>query len=212
MASINVYDRLTKRLLHVFRDSPEILKLLTTISDPLQDTVDAIDFLLGALGIDDREGQQLDYLGSRLGVGRPDEQEPPEHLFTLIDVGDVGTDWNNLSDENYPSEGGYLADENGLGLVDNPSQKMDDAGYRRLLKQKAASFRRVATRENLFLYLIDFGSRCLINDDEIMDIEFDPVDYYSLSEFEKWYVLNKGFKPAGISTGFRENMRNGEKI
>ncbi|MCK5610787.1 DUF2612 domain-containing protein [Candidatus Pacearchaeota archaeon] len=212
MSSLTVNARFLEKLFHVFRDSPEILALLSVESDPMQDTVDAIDFLLGALTIDDRKGEQLDYLGTRIGVKRPAEQEPQENLFTLIDEGEVGLESQGFSDEDYPSEGGYFADENGLPLVESPDQQMDDAGYRRLLKQKGSSFRSKAIRENLFKYLIDFGSRCLINDDNQMDIEFDPIDYYSLSDFEKWYVINKGFKPAAISTGFRENMRNGDSI
>jgi hypothetical protein len=210
MSSIAVEARFKEKLFKVFKDSPEIIALLEVISDPMQDTVDAIDFLLGSLSIDDREGEQLDYLGTRLGVERPNEQEPYENIFCLN--GDLTLGSQGFSDENYPSEGGYFADEKGLPLQSNPDQKMSDEGYRRLLKQKASAFRTLATRENLFTYLIDFGSRALINDDTGHHIQFDLIDHYSLNEFEKWYLLTRGFKPAGISTEVRENIRDGEEI
>ena len=212
MAIYDVEARFKEKLYSQFKNSTNINELFEVRSTTLQDTVDAIEFILGQLSIDDRQGDLLDKLGTRLGVARPFAQEPDESLFTLYDVGDVGIESQGFSDEDYQSEGGYLADEKGLQLQSDPLQKMSDSDYRSLLKQKAASWRRRATRQNLFDYLIAFGAQCIIQDDEVMDIVFDTVDYDALNDFEKWYVINKGFKPAGISTAFRERMRASEAI
>lgn len=210
----DVRERLAEKLFSVFRNADEINWILDTVAVPMQETITAVEAMIDQNGFDEWEGPRLDHAGSKIGVPRPTEQEPPENLFKLFDEGEAGDAENRqgFSDEDYPSEGGYFSDENGLPLVDAPDTPMDDAGYRRLLKQKASSFRKKATNENLFNYLVAFGSRCIIDDDTKHRAVFDPVDYYALSDWEKWYTLNKGFKPAGISTSFRENMRNGDSI
>jgi len=214
MSSINVIEHLQEKLHKQYKNSPNINRLLNTIAVPLQDTVDVCDFLLDRKTIDEMIGFELDFVGSKIGVVRPNEQEPQEHLFTLVDEGECyDPNWETgFGDETDPTVGGYFADESGLPLVANEDQKMNDADYRKLLKQKAASFRKRATRETLFDYLIAFGARCLIDDDTGQDIVFDPIDYYALTDFDKWYAINKGFKPATISTSFRGNMRNGDSI
>ena len=214
MASIEVLATLLDKLFKQFKNSPNIVALITIIADPLQDTVDVLDFINSTEGIDDSGGEGLDFIGGLIGVTRPLEQEPLNHLFTLFEAGYSGDESNlmGFGDEDDPIVGGYLAGEEGLELVDGDGQLMGDIGYRRLLHQKASAFRTVATRLNLFNYLLTFGSRCLIDDDDTMDIVFDPINYYDLSQWEKWYAINKGFKPAGISTSFRENMRDGDEI
>lgn len=214
MAEYEVRARLAEKLFSVFRDAEEINWLLDTVADPLQSTVDILEELLSKNGFDDWEGVQLDHKASKIGVYRGAKQEPLDSLFTLVDSDFTEDPENSMgfSDVDYPSEGGYLSDITGLDDVDNPEALQSDEELRQLCRQKASAFRSKATVENLFLYLVAFGSRCLILDDETMDIVYDPIDYHALNDWQKWHAVTKGFKPAGISTGWRDMMRNGDAI
>jgi hypothetical protein len=214
MADYDVRERLREKLFSVFRDAQEINWLLDTIAVPLQSTVDILEDMLSRNGFDDWEGVQLENKASKIGVKRGPKQEPFESLFTLVDE-DFTEDPNNsmgFSDDNYPSEGGYFADETGLDDVDNPEAMQSDEELRQLCKQKASALKTKATVENLFLYLVAFGARCFIRDDETMKIVYDPVDFYALNDWQKWHAVTKGFKPAGISVSWRDMMRNGDEI
>lgn len=211
---MDVNARLKEKLHSKYRYAVEINKILDIISVPMQDMVDILLRMISKKTISEKSGDDLDKAASRIGVKRPYAQEPQEHLFALVEEGEVdnGDFYNGFSDENDPESGGYLADEIGLPLIADPSQKMDDVKFRALIEQKAASLRKGATITNLFNYLLAFGTRCNVNDDEKLHLEYDPLDYYAVDNFYKWYIINKGFKPAGISTEFRANMRNGELI
>lgn len=211
---MDVNARFKEKLHSKYRYAEEINTILDIISVPMQETVDILEDMLSRKTIDEKSGDDLDKAASRIGVKRPYAQEPQEHLFTLSEAGEVdnGDFYNGFSDQNDPDSGGYFADANGLPLVSDPLQKMDDVEFRALIKQKAASLRKKATITNLFNYLLAFGTRCNVNDDEKLHLEYDPLDYYAVDNFYKWYIINKGFKPAGISTEFRANMRDGELI
>jgi len=196
-----------------FKDSPHIVAIFEIIADPMQDLSDVADYILAHLSIDDSEGLALDMLGELIGVTRPPMQEP--NIFTLRRPGDVTDPDNDTgfgNDDDPVSTGGYLGTCAGLALVSDPDAEMADEDFRFLLRQKAASFRSKFTRENIYLYLIAFGSRCVIDDDTVLDVEYDPVTYYDLGAWEKFYVLSRGFKPGGVATDFRDMMRHGDSI
>ncbi len=106
--------------------------------------------------------------------------------------------------------GGYLLTNEGLAATDG--SQMSDVDYRMLILQKAASYRKKATKLNLFEYLLAFGSRCKIDGTTQLEIEYDPVTYYDLDTWSKNYAVTKGFKPGGVGIQFRENMRNEDSV
>lgn len=208
----NIYSDWLSRLFHFLRNSPNILGKMEVLSTVLQETVDAMAFLLANWSIDDSEGDQLDKIASWVGLTRPPAQEP--NIFTLESEGetyDIDNDYG-FCDDSDPTvtTGGYLTSTNGFPAVDGSD--MSDADFRELIRQRAESYRRFMTRENLFSYLLAFGSRCIIDDDTLKEVEIDPVTYYDLDEWQKNYVETRGFKPAGIRVFFRENMRDGDSI
>lgn len=210
MTTYEIEDRWLSRLFHIFRNSPHILGLVEILSDPLQDTIDVCDYILGHLSIDDAEGEQLDFLGELIGVYRVAAQEDSNNIFTMCSLGEVDTFANSTGfyndDPDDPPTGGYMVSINGLSSITEPRSMMSDNEFRFLIRQKAASYRKNMTRVNLFNYLLAFGSRCLI-DDESMIVSIDPIAWNDLNEWQKWCVLNKGFKPAGIKTEFVGNIR-----
>lgn len=199
------------RLFYFLRQDPVTAALIDIMSDPIQDTYDVCAFILGAQNIDTAEGEQLEFLGEMIGVSRPPAEEPD--IFTLTRIGESVDHDNKLGffdDTDTVEIGGYMVKTNGLVAVDGSD--MSDADYRYLIRQKAASYRKKMTRVNLFNYLIAFGTKCLIDDDTRFEVELDPLKYYALNEWEKWYAINKGFKPAGIRTFWRDNLRHGDSI
>lgn len=106
--------------------------------------------------------------------------------------------------------GGYLGDNDGMAALDGSN--MSDEDFRFLIKQKAASYRNKMTVELLFLYLVAFGGRCLINDDDSMIVEIDPIRYQDFDDWTRSYIEQRGFKPAGLTVKFRENMRDKDTI
>jgi hypothetical protein len=215
MAVFDVLSVLQSRITPKFRYSPIIQGLLEIIAAPIQDTIDAVEFILTHLSIDDAEGEQLDLVGGLIGVKRPLKQEDPENLFTLCREGEFDDPDNSTGfcdESDSVVTGGYLTTEEGLASITDPGATMPDADYRRLIRQRAASYRKKMTVENLFTYLLAFGARCAIDDDETYLTQIDPVRYYDLDEWEKWYVVNKGFSPAGLKVRFEEMLRNEESI
>jgi hypothetical protein len=191
-----------------FRDSPHIQDLIETLSDPIQDASDVADFILGSLNIDDAEGEQLDFLGERIGVTRPPAQET--RLFRLVRLGEVGDPGTGFADDENP--GGYMTTLEGLESQTNPGAEMSDEDYRFLIRQKAASYRKKMTREILFLYLIAFGARCKIDDDTDLNVKIDMDTYDDFDEWTRNYVETRGFKPAGISVKILETTRHKDAI
>lgn len=76
-----------KRLFSQFKNSPNIQNLIEVLSDPLQDSVDASNYLLDHQSISDAEGEQLAHLASKIGVTLPSLQE--KNIFTLCRKGEV---------------------------------------------------------------------------------------------------------------------------
>lgn len=211
----DVYRNLFDRLFYFFRNDPHTVKLLTVLADPIQDTRDALDFLLGADSIDNAEGEQLDNIGGWIGVARPPAQELDENIFTLCRLGetdDLDGRTGFFDDSDTVEIGGYLTTTKGLVSQTSPGTTMPDLDYRRLIRQKASMIKSKMTVENLFNYLIEFGSKCKIDDDVKYICEMDPFRYYDLNEWFKYYVTTKGFKPATFSQQFRDNVRHGDSI
>jgi hypothetical protein len=211
----DVYQNLFDRLFYFFRNDPHTLKLLTVLADPIQDTRDALDFMLGSDSIDTAEGEQLEFLGSLIGVSRPPAQELDENIFTLCRLGetdDLDGSTGFFDDTDSVELGGYLTTLKGLPSITQPGTEMPDEEYRRLIRQKAAMLKSKMTVENLFNYLIAFGSKCKIDDDTRYICEIDPFTYYDLNEWFKYYVETKGFKPAAFTPRFADNLRHGDSI
>ena len=202
------------RLFHFLRDDPVTAALIDVLSDPIQDTYDVANFILTHWSIDEAEGEQLEFIGELIGVSRPYAQE--DHIFTIRKLGYSGdldnkTGWEDDSDATLTT-GGYITGYDGLVSQRNVGSEMSDADYRYLIRQKAASYRKKATRENLYSYLVTFGTKCLIDDDTKFVVEFDPFEYYAINSWSKNYVTTKGFKPAGIKVQFRDNIRDEDTI
>lgn len=212
---MDVAAKFKARVFKQFRNSPHIVALFEILADPLQDLSDVADYILAHLSIDTAEEHVLDMLGEIIGVERPAAQEPD--IFTLRRFGEVCdldnfTGFKNTADATVET-GGYMGTHSGLALVSDPDAKMSDEDFRFLLRQKAASFRTKFTRENAFLYLLAFGSRCNIDDDEVLHVIFDPIgDYHDLNSWEKWYVIEKGMSPGGVATRFSGNLRHGNSV
>ena len=200
------------RLFYFLRNDPVTAALIDVISDPLQDTYDVCNFILTHSSIDTAGGEQLDFLGELIGIERPPAQEAK--IFTMNRLGEVPDLDNNrgfFDDSDATVDiGGYMTTSTGYEAVDGSD--MADVDYRYLIRQQAAAYRKKMTRVNLFNYLVAFGSKCLIDDETNMEVEIDPFDYYALNDWEKNYVLTQGFKPAGIKTTFRDNVRHEDEI
>ncbi|MBV6340978.1 DUF2612 domain-containing protein [Candidatus Magnetobacterium casense] len=197
------------RLFHQFDESPNITALVAILSDALQDTNDVETFILSHTGIDTAEGEQLDLLGQLIGVYRPPRQE--EWVFTLCHLGETDDLWNHhgFFDDSDPTVdlGGYVTTTRGLDSISDPGN-MSDADYRKLIRQKAASYRKKMTQEILFNYLIESGARCKIDDTTTTyTVTIDPYRYYDIDEWRMNYIVTKGFKPAGIKVEFMDNVR-----
>jgi len=229
-----IRDTFLSRLLHQYRHSPNIIELMDIISLCMQDTVNVCDFILSHNSIDTAEGDQLLIFGELLGVEKPLKQEDRDNLFTLRVAGEYDDPDNStgfleiyeLVGESavWFAIGGHLVTQRGLNEIDKITQDQEnspavytgeyisDAEYRKLIRQKAASYRKTMTRENLFVYLNAFGARCNIDDDTAYNVVINPFTYYDLNEWQKWYVIRRGFRPAGIQIKFSENLENGDSI
>ena len=75
---------------------------------------------------------------------------------------------------------------------------MPDDEYRVLLKQKAEMFRSQMTDFNLIKYFLIYGAPVTIDEEDILTVVVTPDNDGDLTQWERWYILNKGFKPAGI--------------
>jgi hypothetical protein len=167
-----------------------------------------LDFILDNSSIDDAEGEQLDFLGELIGVTRPKLQET--QLFTMVRKGEIQhPDYGFKDDEN---PGGYLTTLLGLDSLAYPGNTISDADYRKLIRQKAESYRSKMTREILYLYLIASGARCKLDDETTLAVEIDMVRYADLNNWTREYIETRGFKPAGISVDFLDTSRHEDSI
>ncbi len=196
---MTVLSDFTDRLFYQFRDSPHITALIEIICDPIQDQVNVSNFILDSASIDDAEGEQLEMLGEIIGVERPPAQET--NTFRLVRLGEVqDPDRGFATDEN---PGGYMVGYKGLAAVDG--SEMSDTDYRYLIRQKAASYRTIMTRANIFEYLLAFGARCKIDDNTKFNLEIEPINYYDFDQWTQYYIVTRGFAPGGIMLGIVNN-------
>jgi hypothetical protein len=172
--------------------------------------VDVADFITSHFSIDDAEGEQLDIVAGLIGIKRPPAQE--EYLFQLYGEGEVGDPLRGFKDDSDPNVviGGYLASQEGNPV--DTGEMMDDVGLRRLIRQRAANFRRKMTIRNLFNYLIAFGARCKIDESTSRLTEIDLESPNDLDNFFRWYVVTKGFSPGGLKVRFKEPTRGDSPI
>ena len=197
--SFVVYDFFVSKLRDCFKDSPNILALFKMLAVPIQDRVNVAEYLLSMPDIDTKTGAHLDQVGTKINVRRPLAQVREDHLFTLYDEdesGDYWDDYTTFSEEDEPQLGGYMVDENGLDTGDGTY--MSDADYRVLLKQKAKLLREKMTDKNLIEYFLVFGAPIDIDETGLLTVGVIPNNGSDLAQWERWYIENKGFKPAGI--------------
>lgn len=211
-AIFEVNERFIEKLFSQFEDSPNITGLIEILSDPMQDMIDVAQYILEHSGIDDAEGELLDWLGEIVGVTRGPLQETK--LFTLFRAGEASDIHNDHGFYDSTTDtGGYIGTQKGLTSIDNPEALISDADFRFLIKQKASSFRTKMTRENLFNYLISFGAECVIDDDtDFHAVIIDAVEYDDFNSWTRNYILTRGFKPAGIRTQIQNRLRNKDSV
>jgi hypothetical protein len=207
---MDAYQTLFDKLLYQFRDSPNILQVITAFSEPIQDTLDVLDYIETNLDIDVADGTMLDKLGSILGVKRPPRQET--RIFTLCKLGEVLPPWQGFADTSDPSVtvGGYLTTTRGLVDQSDPDAMMADKDFRYLIRQKAKALRRLMTYDNLASYMVAFGHRAKIDDSGDLVVVIDPFD--APDEWTRWYIENRGFSPVGIKIVLQDPLRDGEVI
>lgn len=215
-----VLTDLQARLLKWAKNSTNINALLTILADPIQDTRNVLEYLLGELADDDcvfviatAEGEQLDFMGELIGVRRPLKQELPENRFFWHDVGstadpDKSTWWYDSADDT----GGYWTGFDGISSFTELGAEMSNEEYRKMILQRAQSFRSLPTLTNLFNYMLAFGARVTIDDDTLFHIIYDPDEFDDMDDFFKNYAVTKGFKPAGIKVEFERQLRDGSPV
>ncbi len=215
MSAEDVEQSLIDQLLHQFKHSENILKLIGVLGDMLQDTFDVAAYIQSMVDLDDYTGEFLEFWGELIGVGRPLANEDPANIFTICslgEAGDVDHKTNFLNDDDSVELGGYIDSYGGLPSITDPGALMTDIDYRFLIRQKAASFRSEMTHTNLYSYLLAFGARCKIDDDTQFQNKIDPQNFNDLDSWQKWYVEKKGFKPGGVGVRFKGNIRDQEDI
>lgn len=210
---MDVENDMLDRLKAQYSASPIILALIEQISVPMQDTFDVVEWIINNSAIDTAEGEQLDFIGELIGSPRPPLQET--NLFTLVAQGEF-EDRDNCfgfrdDTDSDVTTGGYLPGVNGLVDQSDQDAQYSDEDYRVLILRKAASFRSKMTRLNLFNYVLGYGARVAIDDDTDHVVIMDPSDQDALTQFERWHILNRGFKPAGTRVEF-ETTRRGDTI
>jgi hypothetical protein len=193
----DVYNDILDRLFAKYRNSPNILGVLEILSDPIQDTNDAIDWLLDHLSIGEAEGELLDFMASWIGVTRPPAQE--ENILILFGDGEIADDPDNnhgLAPDSLAT-GGYLSADDGCLSKSDPGSYVSDAIFREYILAKAATFRKKATPEVMFEYILRFGVRSVLHEDEL-ECEIEPYSYEDMGLFLRNYIETRGFRPAGI--------------
>ena len=190
----------------------DVETLIEILSDPIQDTRDALAYLIAIENIDDAEGEQLDHRGGWIGVKRPMLEEDDDNVAIYFELGSTEDPDNSQGYEEDDGSGGYYADIRGLNSITNPGVQISDADYRRLIKAKAKTFFQKATIPNIFTFLLTFGARCLIHDDTARVLLYEAAEFDDLTDWERWYASTKGFKPGGISVDFMSRLTDKEYI
>lgn len=194
----DIYGEMLDRLFVKYRHSPTIISILEILATPIQDTHDALDYFLAHLSIDDAEGPLIDAIGGWIGVDRPAAQE--EDIFCLCCDEDVADDPDNhhgLATDAL-TEGGYLTGDDGCLSKSSPGSYASDPVYREYIKAKASTFRQKATRDVLYTYLSRFGIRAKFTEGQ-RTVEIEPSSYDDLDYAVRYYIINHGYRPAGIT-------------
>lgn len=208
---VDVYQNILDRLFSKYRHSPIILKVSEILSDPLQDTNDAIDWILGHMSIDDAEGTLLDALASWIGVKRPPAQET--RLFRLCRDEEVAEDPENnhgLAPDDL-SSGGSLSADDGCTSKSAPGTYISDAEFRLYIRAKAATFRRVATREVMYDYILQFGIRTKLVEG-VRTCEIHPSSYEDFGLAVRYHIEHRGFRPAGIRVSVARQQQSDAEV
>jgi hypothetical protein len=215
MPAYDAEQHLLDQLLHQFKFSENIVKLIGVLGDTLQDTFDAAYYIQTAVSLDDYEGEQLEFWGELIGVSRPLAQEPKENLFTLRKRGESVDPDNKTGFEDSTDSvitGGYLTTREGLPSISDPGSEMSDIDYRFLIRQKAASYRSRMTHTNLYNYLLAFGARCKIDGTVTFKSTIEQQNYYDLNNWQRNYIETRGFAPSGLTIEFDGNLEDVKDI
>lgn len=187
------------RLWACFKSSPNIIKMIETYSGAPQGIADVADAIWARTSIDTAGGELLNFMGELIGVARPLKQETEDNTLWLCDLDEMDLDIDggqSLAPAD-GSSGGYLTGLDGLPSQSDPGAYMSDAEYRALIRVKAATFRKKATPEVLYSYLLEFGNRCLITESRgrvtITPESFDDWNYWVRN-----YIQSAGYHPGGI--------------
>lgn len=198
----DIYQNFLDNLFAKYSRSPNVLGVFEILASPLQDTSDAIDYILDHLSIGDAEGVILDAKAGWIGVTRPLAQE--ENIFQLFSKYELADDPENrygLAPSDL-SSGGYLTSKTGCPSKSSPGALMGDDDFRLFIRAKAATFRKLATPEVMYNYVLQFGIRAKITEG-VRECEIEPSSYRDMSMFIRYHIEHRGFLPAGIYTHIR---------
>jgi hypothetical protein len=207
----DVYADILERLFAKYRHSPNILKVFEILSDPLQDTSDAIDYILDHLSVDEAEGPLLDAIASWIGVDRPAAQE--EDIFWLCRDEEVADDPDNhhgLATDAL-TEGGYLTGDDGCPSKSDPGSYVSDEDFRLFIRAKASTFRKKATREIMYNYILQFAVRSKLIEGT-RTVEIEPSSYDDLNYQIRYHLTNLGYKPAGITISIKQQTESDPEV
>ena len=209
----DVYAEIIDRLFAKYRHSPNILKVFEILSDPLQDTSDAIDYIIDHLSIDDAEGPMLDAIGSWIGVQRQALQE--EDIFWLFRKEDVGDDPENhhglCQRSTLTTDGGYLTTKTGCPSKAYSGAYVDDETFRLYIRAKAATFRKKATRDIMYNYILQFGCRSKLYEGT-RTVEIEPSSYDDINYAIQYHLTNLGYRPSGVNISIKRQTKSDAEV
>lgn len=194
---MTIYSDMYSRLFAKYKHSPNIYGLLEILASAQQDTDDVLEWVLSQLSIDGGEGEILNAIGEIIGVNRFALQE--ERLWKLVRPEELADDpyhLNGLSSDGV-SDGGYLSGPAGCVSKEDPDGYVTDAEHRELIRSKAATYRKKATKANMYSSLLALGHRCRIHESDKL-VEIEPSSYGEFMYHLRNYITQKGFRPAGI--------------
>lgn len=192
MADVTEYtDLLTSQ----YRDKPRMLAMVGGVAQPLADTRAAVQGLVAKFDLDTAEGQQLDYIGMWIGVGRALTIAITDDVFFSFDTPGLGFD-----------EGVWFGPGSGGGEVVD----LDDQSYRVLLRAKILNNQWDGTVENAYeiwdavfegtsysLSIVDNGDLSI---DLVLSTPDPTISAMVRALFEGSYL---DVKPAGVSIANR---------
>ena len=207
----DVYDDILDRLFAKYRHSPNILKVFEILSSPMQDTSDAIDYILDHLDIDEAEGPLLDAMAGWIGVKRPALQE--EDIFWFCRDEDVADDPDNHHGfaTDALTEGGYFTGDDGCPSKAYPGDYIDDDEFRTYIRAKATTFRKKATRDIMYNYILQFGVRSKFIEGT-RTIEIEPSSYDDVNYAVRYHLINLGYSPAGITVSIKQQTVSDSEV